>query len=225
MTNAAPAGMLFSTILPHRRGGLAIAALFAVACGSGDPSSAVTASHELPLYVGTLDGSDAQVAVVRDDTNWAAYVCGGPSTFDIVTGWFQGPLPDPARSGSVEETSEDKTLRATFTDEAASGTLTMNGSDSSFVAERVPAGALAGLFNAVTSGCRTGLIVPPPGQAEAQGVYCADTIGQAAARSFKQVTPILPISRVDRAVSVRVVIAGEERILSLSPVALPLDSG
>lgn len=210
-----------------RRGGPAIAALFAVACGTGDPSSEVAPSPPIALYVGMLDASDAQIAVVRNDTRWAAYVCGGPSSFDVATEWFQGTFAEPASAGTVEGTSENKTLHATFTDEAASGTLTMDGSDSGFIAERVPDGSPAGLFNAVTSGCRTGLIVPPPGQAEPQGVYCADAVaaGQAVARSFKQVTPILPIGRVDRAVSVRVVIAGEERILSLSPVALPLDSG
>ena len=205
--------------------GIAFGAALAIACGGGaEPDGAV---RELPreLYVGRVDESDAAVALVRSDTQWAAYVCGGPSSLSSLTAWFQGALATRASTAGVSAEVDEKRLQATITASDARGTLEVSGAEVAFTADRVAGGA-AGLFQIVESGCRTGLIVPPPDLGTPQGVYCAvkSAEGRAIPSVFEQVTPILPIDPGGRAVPVRVGDGTPARILYLEPVALPLVS-
>jgi hypothetical protein len=203
-------------------------ALLAAACGAGDPATGAaerdTTEQPRALYIGSLEGTDAKVAVVRSDGRWAAYACGGPSTLDTVTTWFEGTL-DSAVADVGAASESGARLEMTLTEDRTTGVVTHDGNDAPFVAQRVEGRALAGLFQLVDGGCRTGLILPPPGEGAPQGVYCADvdSSDSASSRIFEQVTPLLPITS-ERSVTARVDLGSEARILKLRPVTLPLDA-
>lgn len=195
----------------------------AMSCSAGGPPAGDEATVSPGLFTGALEGSDAKIALVRNDAAWAAYVCGGASSMSSLTGWFQGDL---ARGGgAVDARSDGKHLSAEFGAEAATGTVTVDGGEAvRFEASVVPEGVAAGLYQVVSSGCRTGLIIPPPGHGEPQGVYCAD-VGPSGerARLFEQVTPVAPIRLGDAIVTARV-LGARSQIIQLEKVALPLDS-
>jgi hypothetical protein len=193
----------------------------AIACGGGTEPGA-GAAGPTAVYVGRLDGTDARVALVRDDVRWAAYVCGGPSTLSSMTGWFQGEMGPASRDGDVEAQASGKLLRATFAEARAMGSF-VAGTEVVFEAERVPAGMkTAGLFQLHSRGCRSGLVVPPPGEGDPQGVYCAnlDDAGNAIPAIYAQVNPLLPLTLTDHGIASQV--AGETGTIYLSPVVLPL---
>lgn len=195
---------------------------FVTACGDG-ASAPGKGERPLSLYIGSLDGTDAQVAVVKNDERWAAYACGGPSTLDVVTTWFQGSLD--AHHASLSAASVDgQRFEMMLSEDTATGTVTTNDESVPFLAGRVHGHAVAGLFQLVEKGCRTGLIIPPSGDGSPQGVYCADLDVREgyALRIYEQVTPILPITSAE-AVRGRVVIDTKARIITLRPVVLPLD--
>jgi hypothetical protein len=206
--------------------GVALGAALASACGGGAEPESV--ARELPrdLYVGLVADSDAAVALVRSDTRWAAYVCGGPSSLSSLTAWFQGTLGSAASTAGVSAELDEKRLQATITASNASGTLKVGGAEVTFTADRVADGGDAGLFQTVERGCRTGLIVPPKDLGTPQGVYCAlESVGGRPIPSvFEQVTPVLPIDPNERAVPVLVGVGTAARTLFLEPVALPLVS-
>ena len=198
--------------------------ILAVSCSAGGPPAREREEERaaVELFVGALEGSDAKIALVRNDAVWAAYVCGGASTFSSLTGWFQGDL---APHGAVSGRTDGKELAATFGDEGATGTLSVEGTGTiRFEASFVPRHAPGGLYQGISNGCRTGLIVPPSGSGESQGVYCADLeISDERVRLFEQVTPVAPITPGDDIVAARVLDASAQ-IIQLEKVALPLDS-
>jgi hypothetical protein len=197
-----------------------------VACSAGGqgPGAGVIAG-QAELFIGAFEDSDAKIALVHDDVNWAAYVCGGASTLSSLTTWFQGDLASVG-GRRVSAVSDDKGIDATFGADGATGVLTMDDLRAvRFDAPRVPRGAPAGIFQSLSDGCRTGLIVPPSGQGTPQSVYCED-VGSAqgaATRIFEQVTPVSPvISQTDDVVAAR--LESNARIIQLEKVVLPLDS-
>src|SRR5262245_11306700 len=108
-----------------RRGTLLVMWLvgtLAASCSAGGPPGREEEHASVDLFIGALEGSDAKIALVRDDAVWAAYVCGGASTLSSLTGWFQGDLA-PGFRGPVGARSDGKELAATFGDEGATGTL------------------------------------------------------------------------------------------------------
>jgi len=195
-----------------------LVAFMLVSCGSSTEPEAQPGS--VAVYVGQIDGTDARIALARDDARWAAYVCGGPSTLSSMTEWFQGGL-GPAIDTGAEVQSNGKLLRVTFTEGTAMGSV-VTGTEALFSASRVSVGATAGLFQLNERGCRSGLIVPPPGQGDPQGVYCAnlDLGGNQMPTMYKQVNPLLPITLTDRGIASRVV--GDSRTIYLTAVVLPL---
>jgi hypothetical protein len=144
-----------------------------------------------------------------------------------LTTWFQGVAGETtAVVDDVTATSEDKELAATFTDDVVMGTLTVgDAAETHFSAGRVDPSEPAGLFQTISSGCRTGLIIPPSGEGAPQGVYCANgsTLDAPALRVFEQVTPLARIRTGDSVVRARV-LDSDGRILYLMKVGLLLDS-
>jgi hypothetical protein len=190
----------------------------AAACSAEAPPPDAEEGSE-QLFIGAVDGSDAKIALVRDDAHWIAYVCGGATSLSSLTAWFQGALA----SGRDDVTAEldEETLVASFAGDLASGTLIKDSTEArSFTAERVTSDVPAGLFQAVTSGCRTGLIVPPPADGAPQGVYCAN-VAPPTIRLFEQVTPVTPMNPRNSVVRARV-LDSQGQIVDLVKVALPL---
>lgn len=192
--------------------------LMMAACGSDshpDPDGSQ------PHYFGTVDGTDAQIAIVRDASRWVAYVCGGPSTLASITTWFQGTVTE-GDDGVVAE-ADDKELDASFSAGGVEGTLTYAGHTAAFAARRVAAQGSIGLFQDDSNGCRAGLIVPPTEEGEPLGAYCKIRITDGiTGRFFEQVTPITPITLRNGFISARA--SSTNVVLRLVPVALPLDA-
>jgi len=140
-------------------------------------------------FIGTLDGSNVRIAVVRGRSTLQAYVCGAGDTLATHTRWFRGRVPGDGGAIELRESSWD--LRIESAGAGLAGELqSPDGLVQSWSASRVAdtADGMVGLYDASQDGCRTGVIVwrAPPGAAcDAQGSYC-DASGQ---RS--QVEPVL----------------------------------
>jgi hypothetical protein len=92
------------------------ALLLATACGAdGSPTSDETPS----VYVGSVEETDAKIALVRDGARWAAYLCGGAETLDS-TAWFKGERGTGKRADAIAAAG-DHDLHASFTAEDATG--------------------------------------------------------------------------------------------------------
>jgi hypothetical protein len=178
-----------------------LVALGSTGCG-GDESTAGGAPEG--EWVGTIAGTDAWVAISAADGVAAAYVCGGPQTLSTHTRWwrateFSGSSPDGSSfSGSSPDGSSDVgdgalsmdadgwQLATTLVAGTIGGSLTdPDGVVVSFDAEFSATGDLAGIFGALTSGCRSGVIVKST--SSSQGAFC-DGID-----FVSEVTPLMPI--------------------------------
>jgi hypothetical protein len=211
----------FSTFWPVA---LAFAALSTAACGSSAPMETEQPPSKqdaaLQTFVGSLEGTDAVVGLVRKGELWAGYVCGGPSSYATLTGWYQGRVeaaPDGQHDRLIDP---DGSWSGTLIEGTLAGALLgRDGVARNFRASLAgaPGGKLVGLFEAVDSGCRTGFIVMPVGSggdSVTQGVWC-DGSGR-----FAQVTPILPVELGARGVRVQVSEPGRE--LYVVPAIPPL---
>lgn len=142
-----------------------------VACGDGRPATVDD--------FGTIIGTDARIALVRDETALVVYVCGGPNTLGALTTWFVGAADVTHLENGAA------TLDLSRTSTGSSGTVrAMDGRTFTFSAARVGADVDAGLFEVVDRGCRAGFIFDPV--LGAQGVWC-DGEGR-----FAQVDPGAP---------------------------------
>ncbi|WP_433929116.1 hypothetical protein AB3662_36470 [Sorangium cellulosum] len=196
--------------LPRAAG--VLGALLCAGCAA-DP-----ADHEGPATetsVGTVDGSDAVVAVVRGEGEVTLYVCGGASSYATMTRWFDGPAE---ANGAFSLSNGGWTARA----EPGGDAGTLRSPDGAELAFRVRPAALdraEGLYAAVDSGCRTGVVVHTPEGAEApalQGTWCGD------GDRFAQVTPIRWLSEPDRrGIEVRVELEGARKRLLVTPLEQP----
>jgi len=164
---------------------VALAALALVAAGCAAPTPPPA------FHAGPVSDSDAVVAVVREGTHVTAYVCGGATSYDALTRWFEGSSPE----GDALEVSRDGfTLRLEGAPPDAtslSGSLTdARGIARPFVAHLQPRDPVAGLYDNSESGCRAGAMVwYPDGAAEprVQGTWC-DRGGLT-----EQVEPVRPL--------------------------------
>lgn len=196
----------------------ALVACLVVSCGSSvEP---VAEPKPKVVYVGQVDGTDARIGLVRNDAQWAAYVCGGPTTLESMTAWFEGEGAPPSDAG-VEAQSNGKLLRVTFSGQEATGSVLAD-REVPFSAPRVPDDHMAGLYQMRELGCRSGLVVPPPGAGDPQGVHCEslDASGNVIPTVYQQVNPLSPLEVTDRGIPSRVV--GEQRTIYLTAVVLPL---
>jgi hypothetical protein len=156
-----------------------LVALGSAGCG-GDESTAADAPEG--EWVGTIAGTDAWVAISAADGVAAAYVCGGPETLSTHTRWWRADVGD----GALSMDADGWQLATTLVAGTISGTLTdPNGVVVSFDAEFSALDDLAGIFGALTSGCRSGVIVKST--SSSQGAFC-DGID-----FVSEVTPLMPI--------------------------------
>lgn len=131
-----------------------------VACGPRgsespqDPSDPTPTT--VPTYVGTVTGSDAQVAVLIDGNWLTVYTCGGEESWETHTGWFYG-LPD---GDSFDLQYAGLHVSGRFDEERSWGTLTLaDGTELEFDAPRAEPDTAAGIYYRQQNGDRTGLIV------------------------------------------------------------------
>jgi len=139
-----------------------VIALAAIGCGEAEPAQrgAPPPANGAQTFVGSLGRTDALVAVVQNGRDWLAYVCGGPATQAALTGWFQGRFASDT-DATLEASASNGVIAAARAADEVHGSLESAGSSFSFDAERIDTGAagVAGLFGALDSGCRTGLVV------------------------------------------------------------------
>ncbi|WP_437314999.1 hypothetical protein [Sorangium sp. So ce385] len=186
-----------------------LGALLCAACAAG-PEPAPP-----DISVGAVDGTDAVLAVVRGEGAVTLYVCGGASTYATMTRWFEGP-EDPSGAFSIESAG----WTATADPGGESGLLrTPDGAVLAFRARPAAQGSLEGLYAADDGGCRTGAVVFTPEGAESpalQGTWCA--VGD----RFAQVTPLRPLSALDRrGIQVQVELDGTRKNLLVTPLGRP----
>ena len=120
-------------------------------------------------WVGEINENDAWVAVTYDGKTAVAFVCGGSTTLTTHTQFMFGA------SGVDVSLSEGGTsLTTTIADGAISGTVQDSaGASLTFTAAQPSlTTAIYGLFTAVDSGCRDGVIVQGP--TLTQGAWCDD---------------------------------------------------
>src|SRR5215471_1648447 len=96
---------------------LAAAACAVLACGS-------TSQHgpsAVRVYIGVVDGTDAQVALVASAHHTRIYFCGGPSSYMTLTRWFTLDLDSSGATHAQADAGQDWTLDGQLTTGKASG--------------------------------------------------------------------------------------------------------
>ncbi|MFC9550522.1 hypothetical protein ACFTWF_06690 [Rhodococcus sp. NPDC056960] len=107
------------------------------------PSPFVMTPQMEPTYVGTVDGTDAYVALARSGNDMVAFLCDGDQMWTWMTGTMEG---DTATMSSPD----GATLTATMSDGTVTGQVSAPGMpDKAFTAQ--PAAAEEGLFRATTN--------------------------------------------------------------------------
>ncbi|WP_437753725.1 hypothetical protein [Sorangium sp. So ce1389] len=165
--------------------------------------------------VGAVEGTDAVVAAVRGEGKVTFYVCGGASSYATMTRWFEGPAD---ASGAFSLANGGWTASAEPGGDA--GRLrTPDGAELAFHLRPASLDRAEGLYAAVDSGCRTGVVVHTPEGAEApalQGTWCG------AGDRYAQVTPIRSLHEIDRrGIEVRVEVDGARKDLLVTPLDRP----
>lgn len=151
-------------------------ALALCASGCGDVVAPAYALRE--QFTGRVEQSDVAVAVVRDGANVVAYVCGGASTLESHTAWYQGEM----QGDRAVLRGPRGELAVAFDGDAVTGT---SGALSFRIART---SALGGLYEH-RGACRTGVIV----FSGANGDFAAQGAGCDANGRRSQVTPIRPM--------------------------------
>jgi hypothetical protein len=215
------------------RAGLAAATLLAASCGpeGSPPESSRGSSGESRAFVGVVEGSDARIAVVERQGSLSAYVCGGPSSYEALSRWFEpsAVAGDPSR---FEASKDGWTLTGALSPGEREGEQTpgaaprrvlsgrLEGPDGKwyrFHGELAYPGSLAGLYGVVDEGCKTGAVVlqaSPSEEPTVLGTWCSS------AGERMQVTPVMPVELHAGALDLQVVRLGAVRHL----VALPVEA-
>lgn len=145
---------------------------------SGEPEPAAAGT-----FIDRLPGVDPWLAVTIEGDQAAAFVCGGPETLSTHTRWMTAAL-----DGDHMRFEEDGwVLDLSATDDTLAGSLVDPQGVTLTVSALRPEEPIAGLFTAVDSGCRAGVIVAT-GE-KAQGAWC-DDLG-----NLSQVTPLMPLAQ------------------------------
>ena len=173
-----------------------------VACGS----TAAPTPTGARVFTGTVEGTDAEVAIVASARHVRIYFCGGPSSYMTMTHWFTLDLDPSGATQAQADAATDWTLDGKLTDPTASGSITIaDGTSLTFRAARVADTTIAGLYEAETGCGKIGLIVM---QASAQLPSSGQgaCVNAAARPSVEQVNPIKPLTRAaDGSIQVQVV--------------------
>jgi hypothetical protein len=153
-------------------------ALVLVACGGDEERAEGT-------YIDRMPGVDLWVAVTVESEQAAAFVCGGEQTLETHTRWMTTSLG--ATGSSLRFEKDGWVLALEIVDDTLAGDLVGPDGAALAVAARASTAPLAGLYTAIDSGCRAGVIIADV--EAAQGAWC-DTLD-----NFSQVTPLSPIER------------------------------
>jgi hypothetical protein len=80
------------------------------------------------VYVGTVEGTDAQVAFLVEDGQILGYICGGNQTWASHSSWFPSNDSSVLGDGSFKLTGENgHVLQGLYSADTAEGTLTLPG--------------------------------------------------------------------------------------------------
>jgi hypothetical protein len=110
---------------------------------------ALTFAYAAPVvYVGNVDGSDAQVALVVEDGNVLGYACGGNTTWSTHSSWFPQNEESVLGDGSFKLTGANgHVLQGLYSTDSAEGTLTLpDGTELAWSAEVAAENTPAGLY-------------------------------------------------------------------------------
>ena len=196
----------------HKTLALAVACT-SLACGgrlATDPVPAQGVARQ-DVYVGSLEGTDAVVAVVVEGSDVVAYVCGGAKTLATHTRWFTGTRQD---DGPIRIETDGWALAGAFDGTRVEGTLAGDHqAPQKWTAQRVRPDTLAGLYAVTDEGCRTGLVVRQDSEEEPsfQGAWCNR------AGMHMQVTPLRPYDKRADLIAVSVHVDDQDRHLYVAP--------
>jgi hypothetical protein len=178
------------------RGRIGIVFLAAAVCGCGSSSGGAASTSAPRVFVGTVDGSDAQVAVIATEHHARVYFCGGDSSFATMTHWIPSASLDPAAGTLSDDGSTGWTVSGHLDDTTVTGSVMAGGQGPyAFHATPVAAGTIAGLYDAFPPCGHVGVIVTQGSASdmpEEQGA-CLPSANSTA--STEQVNPIRPIER------------------------------
>jgi hypothetical protein len=190
-----------------------------VGCASGDASDphseGVHDQDSLRRFVGDVEDSDAQVAVVTDGARARVYFCGGDETLEQSTHWFNIDLTD--FNDEVVMTDKDFRLAARFSPTEVTGEVTYD-SDGPRAFATALVGAsnpLAGLYEGVDDCGRLGLILKQLGAGK---ILSGQGACIASGQPPKQVNPITPLAVQDGKVEVHA--PGKDSTLQLKLASL-----
>lgn len=183
-----------------------VAVLLCSACGTGTP---------VGTYMGKIDGSDAWLAISVSSSRAVAFVCGGPTTLTSHTRWLATTIDKDVSSMETDGWRLDVFVN----DEWVSGDLTSpDGVGQGFQIDVVPGSSpesssratddgITGLYAAMDSGCRAGVIVRGTADSfETAGAWC-DSEGAVAPLS-----PALPLAVTELGLQVRADTQGGTRV-------------
>jgi len=166
--------------------------------GSEQAGSTQQDQKQLPadgpaVFVGEVEDSDVQVAVVADGARARVYFCGGPDSVATATHWF-----NLARSGdALDAQDQGFELRASFEDDRVTGEYKPAGEAANalqFTGTRVDRETLAGLYEGVDECGRLGVIVR---QSDRDAEPSAQGACVQSGQPPEQVNPITPLALED----------------------------
>jgi hypothetical protein len=187
-------------------------------CSSSSGGAATTTTTE--QFVGTVEGSTDLVGLAVTDGQALLFFCGAGATLTTSTHWMRGAvtvgqafsLSDTAgasATGDATATVGATHLTGTFKESSSAASTTWS-------ADLVTAGSLAGLYTDPLSEGLVSLIVLPPeasGAPVAQGAFHETALNG----DILQVTPIKPLARTAAGVAVDVDVSGATEKVFLTP--------
>jgi len=166
------------------------------------------------VFTGPLTSTDALVAAVVEDDNFALYSCGGDTTFATHTIWFAGTLD---ADGEIQSSKSGFHVNAQISDTAVTGTLDVMGKSLNFSADISSEENYGELLKGPSDApWPTAAILTQKGlnaEPKLQGVGCDDNgiVGQ--------VTPAGPFFKGDNEINVQVMTGTSAQSVLLRPIS------
>ena len=195
---------------------MSAAALVLLACGEDGAESPGLEAPGAQIWVGALDETDAKVGVVLEHGEAVLFLCGGESSYPVLTRWFSGQSDlESAFSFEVAGFRVDGEPAG----DALEGSVMREGEGGiAWRAEPAIPGTLTGLYSGQAPCGRVGLIVSQPSAEDeptGQGACVRFVDGQI---SVEQVNPVLPLAKLDD--FIRVTVASDpDQEVTVRPVA------
>jgi hypothetical protein len=182
------------------------------------PESDAGGAASLRFFTGTVEGTDARIAVVAAKHHARLYFCGGDSTYMTLSRWVPAVI-DP--SGDLEPDTAAElgwVVTGVLSGDVLDGLLRPGDASSyRFHAALVAHATIAGLYEGASTCGKVGLIVSQASSSEspvAQGA-CISSSGDGMA-DIHQVNPVAPLERTSDG-TIAVQVAGTSETLSLTP--------